>query len=99
MLQCLIDAPAEALRNSEWAPVMEFADFPWVPVVDGDFLTEQPTASLKRGNFKVAELLIGSNLEEAIYFIVYQLGVSSEKIFIFARIFLKMISCCYQAMI
>lgn len=75
-----MDAPAEALRNSEWSPVMEFADFPWVPVVDGDFLIELPTTSLKRGNFKVAELLIGSNLEEAIYFIVYQLGVSSAEI-------------------
>ncbi|KAM3715925.1 Acetylcholinesterase [Dirofilaria immitis] len=74
VLRCLMDAPAEAIRDSEWAPVMEFADFPWVPIVDGDFLIEQPTTSLKRGNFKVAELLIGSNLEEAIYFIVYQLG-------------------------
>ncbi|KAL3990115.1 Acetylcholinesterase 1 [Acanthocheilonema viteae] len=74
VLRCLMDAPAEALRDSEWAPVMEFADFPWVPVVDGDFLIEQPTTSLKRGNFKLSELLIGSNLEEAIYFIVYQLG-------------------------
>uniref|UniRef100_A0A1I7VPP9 Carboxylic ester hydrolase n=1 Tax=Loa loa TaxID=7209 RepID=A0A1I7VPP9_LOALO len=74
VLRCLIDAPAEAIRDSEWAPVMEFADFPWVPVIDGDFLIEQPTTSLKRGNFKVAELLIGSNMEEAIYFIVYQLG-------------------------
>jgi hypothetical protein len=26
--------------DSEWAPVMEFADFPWVPVIDGDFLIE-----------------------------------------------------------
>lgn len=80
VLRCLLDAPAEAIRNSEWAPVMEFADFPWVPVVDGDFLIEQPTTSLKRGNFKVAELLIGSNMEEAIYFIVYQLGVSLTNI-------------------
>uniref|UniRef100_A0A1I8E9Q6 Carboxylic ester hydrolase n=1 Tax=Wuchereria bancrofti TaxID=6293 RepID=A0A1I8E9Q6_WUCBA len=74
VLKCLLDASAEAIRNSEWAPVMEFADFPWVPVIDGDFLVELPVTSLKQGNFKVAELLIGSNLEEAIYFIVYQLG-------------------------
>uniref|UniRef100_A0A183E1E0 Carboxylic ester hydrolase n=1 Tax=Gongylonema pulchrum TaxID=637853 RepID=A0A183E1E0_9BILA len=58
----------------KWAPVMEFVDFPWVPVIDGDFLIEQPTTSLKNGNFKVTQLLAGSNREEAIYFIVYQLG-------------------------
>ncbi|VDN06457.1 unnamed protein product [Thelazia callipaeda] len=74
VLRCLMDAPAEAIRNSEWAPVMEFADFPWVPVVDGDFLIEQPSVSLKRGNFKLTQVLVGTNLEEAIYFIVYQLG-------------------------
>uniref|UniRef100_A0A183F132 COesterase domain-containing protein n=1 Tax=Gongylonema pulchrum TaxID=637853 RepID=A0A183F132_9BILA len=70
-----LDAPAEAIRDSEWAPVMEFVDFPWVPVIDGDFLIEQPTTSLKNGNFKVTQLLAGSNREEAIYFIVYQLGI------------------------
>ncbi|KAI1724149.1 carboxylesterase family domain-containing protein [Ditylenchus destructor] len=38
VLDCLMNATAEKLRDSEWAPVAEFADFPWVPVVDGDFL-------------------------------------------------------------
>uniref|UniRef100_A0A914SHY5 Carboxylic ester hydrolase n=1 Tax=Parascaris equorum TaxID=6256 RepID=A0A914SHY5_PAREQ len=74
VLRCLMDAPAELIRDSEWAPVMEFVDFPWVPVIDGDFLIEQPSSSLKQGNFKTAPLLAGSNLDESIYFIVYQLA-------------------------
>ncbi|MFH4974138.1 hypothetical protein AB6A40_000847 [Gnathostoma spinigerum] len=74
VLRCLLDAPADVIRDSEWAPVMEFADFPWVPVIDGDFLTDQASTALKRGHFKVMPLLTGSNLDEAIYFIIYQLA-------------------------
>ncbi|VDN35625.1 unnamed protein product, partial [Cylicostephanus goldi] len=59
ILYCLQRADADLLRENEWAPVREFADFPWVPVVDG--------------NFKHTQLLAGSNMDESIYFIVYQL--------------------------
>jgi acetylcholinesterase len=45
---------------------MEFADFPWVPVIDGDFLVEQPATSLRQGRFKATELLAGSNHDEVI---------------------------------
>ena len=62
--------------DAEWAPVMEFADFPWVPVIDGEFMVESATTSLKQGHFKKTQLLAGSNLDESIYFIVYQLAVS-----------------------
>lgn len=55
---------------------MEFADFPWVPVVDGDFFTETASTSFKHGNMKKTQLLVGSNMDEAIYFIVYQLAVN-----------------------
>ncbi|CAD5234649.1 unnamed protein product [Bursaphelenchus xylophilus] len=74
VLECLLAATPEKLRDSEWAPVMEFADFPWVPVIDGDFMVESATTSLKAGHFKKTQLLAGSNLDEAIYFIVYQLA-------------------------
>lgn len=60
---------------------MEFVDFPWVPVIDGDFLIEQPSTALKQGNFKKIQLLAGSNLDESIYFIVYQLGVRNSSFY------------------
>uniref|UniRef100_A0A915D075 Carboxylic ester hydrolase n=1 Tax=Ditylenchus dipsaci TaxID=166011 RepID=A0A915D075_9BILA len=50
---CLMNASAEKIRDSEWAPVTGFADFPWVPKT---------------------QLLAGSNLDESIYFVVYQLA-------------------------
>uniref|UniRef100_A0A915CUY3 acetylcholinesterase n=1 Tax=Ditylenchus dipsaci TaxID=166011 RepID=A0A915CUY3_9BILA len=71
---CLMNASAEKIRDSEWAPVTGFADFPWVPVIDGDFLLENAATSLKQGNFKKTQLLAGSNLDESIYFVVYQLA-------------------------
>jgi hypothetical protein len=73
--------------------LQEFADFPWVPgecfhmnlsttinftVIDGDFLLESVGTSLKQGNFKRTQLLAGSNMDEAIYFIVYQLAVKNQ---------------------
>ncbi|VDD92172.1 unnamed protein product [Enterobius vermicularis] len=71
---CVMKADAAQLLNAEWSPTVEFVDFPWVPVIDNEFLNELPSTSLKTGNFKKnAELLAGSNRDEAIYFIVYQL--------------------------
>ncbi|KAF8386834.1 ace-1 [Pristionchus pacificus] len=72
--KCFMSASHETLRDNEWAPVREFVDFPWVPVVDGDFLIESAQTSLRNGHFKTTQLLAGSNLDESIYFIVYQLG-------------------------
>ncbi|VDM85969.1 unnamed protein product, partial [Strongylus vulgaris] len=48
ILYCLQRADADLLRENEWAPVREFADFPWVPVVDGDFLVESAQTSLRQ---------------------------------------------------
>ncbi|KAE9554135.1 hypothetical protein FO519_002672 [Halicephalobus sp. NKZ332] len=74
VLMCLLEASADKIRDAEWVPVMEFADFPWVPVVDGDFLVESAPTSLKNGHFKKSQLLAGSNNDEAMYFIVYQIA-------------------------
>ncbi|CAJ0954004.1 unnamed protein product, partial [Mesorhabditis belari] len=73
VIRCMLEADPETLLKYEWEPVREFADFPWVPVVDGDFLTEHPATAIRQGHFKNTELLLGSNLDESIYFIVYQL--------------------------
>ena len=50
----------------------DFCMFPFVPVIDGTFLTEMPTTSLERHSFKPAEILLGSNLNEAYFFIIYE---------------------------
>ncbi|KAK6764551.1 hypothetical protein RB195_024756 [Necator americanus] len=86
ILSCFQKADADLIRENEWAPVREFADFPWVPVVDGDFLVESAQISLRQGNFKHTQLLVGSNKDESIYFIVYQLSASEHAIEIRIRL-------------
>lgn len=62
--------PTDILANS-WI-TMEFLDFPWTPVVDGTFLPEDPRLALERHAFKDCEMLIGSNSNEAFFFIIYE---------------------------
>ncbi|VDP43772.1 unnamed protein product [Soboliphyme baturini] len=70
LVRCLKQVPAEKLLENEWV-TYEFLDFPWTPVVDHYFLMEDPRSMLQAGNFKRTELLVGSNMDESVYFIVY----------------------------
>lgn len=47
--------------------------FPFLPVIDGAFLVETPYMSLKRRSFKKCPVLMGSNLNEGSYFLIYDL--------------------------
>ena len=69
-LSCLRNTDPEQLVNSEFFTT-EFADFTFAPVVDGEFLPEDPAAALAGGRFKRAELLAGSTAEEGNYFLLY----------------------------
>lgn len=60
------------LINSELESEGVF-EFPFVPVLDGEFLTESPYESLAKKNFKNVSILIGSNKDEGFYFILYYL--------------------------
>ncbi|XP_003367720.1 acetylcholinesterase 1, partial [Trichinella spiralis] len=84
LVRCLQQAPVSQLLQHEWV-TYEFLDFPWTPVVDHYFLTEQPKALLESGQFKKCELLLGSNHDESIYFIVYYV----DKIFKRDEVFTK----------
>ncbi len=70
MMKCLRSLPSETLRKNEWI-TFDFCDFPWTPVVDGDFFTEHPKISLERGHFKNSQILVGTNFDESMYFIIY----------------------------
>ena len=43
----------------------------FVPIVDGSFLDESPGAAMLSGNFKKANILLGSNQDEGNYFVLY----------------------------
>lgn len=70
VMECLRNASVDALLEREWI-THEFLDFPWVPVIDGQFIIEDPLFLLRRGNIKNGELLAGSNYDEANFFLVY----------------------------
>jgi acetylcholinesterase len=55
--------------------------FPFLPVVDGKFLVESPDLILDHRTFKPCPILIGSNLDEGSYFLIYELNdrLTAEK--------------------
>ena len=73
-VDCLKTKNATDLVNAEWnGIVIGVAEFPFVPVIDGAFLTETPEKSLKSKNFKKCNILMGANQDEGYYFIMYYL--------------------------
>ncbi|XP_037088262.1 acetylcholinesterase-like [Pollicipes pollicipes] len=72
-LACLRQTSAERLVNAEFFTT-GICEFPFVPVVDGEFLPEDPAEALAAGRFKRAELLAGSVAEEGNYFLLYYLA-------------------------
>lgn len=82
-----IDAVIDCLRRADpWELVSNesgnfgVVEFPFVPVIDGTFLDEDPHHSLKTKNFKKTRLLLGSNTEEGSYFIIYYLTDLFKKV-------------------
>lgn len=71
-MACLRTVNSSELVSKEWG-TLGICEFPFVPVLDGSFLDEMPDVALKNGHFKQTPLLLGSNLEEGNYFIIYYL--------------------------
>ena len=72
MVSYLRDVPPHRLVSQQWVSrgVMQF---PFLPIVDGSFLVETPAMSLKRRSFKKCPIVLGSNLNEGSYFLIYEL--------------------------
>ncbi|KAL5005368.1 hypothetical protein ScPMuIL_018824 [Solemya velum] len=72
-IRCLKKVPAESFPMADFSSeiTVGIIQFPFVPIVDGRFLIEEPEVSLMRGNFKKTEILIGSNKNEGNYFLIY----------------------------
>jgi len=73
-IDCMMRKKADEIVGAEWDNISHgftggigvFA-----PVVDGSFLDVSPGQAMKRGNFKKANILLGSNRDEGNYFILY----------------------------
>ncbi|XP_069103406.1 acetylcholinesterase-like isoform X1 [Argopecten irradians] len=72
-LLCLRDRPAEDFPTKEYDPdiVRGISQFPFVPVIDGIFLTESPENAFRRQNFKKIPVLVGSNSNEGTWLLPY----------------------------
>ena len=73
MLRCLRALPVDVIQSEEWVDD-RFMVFPWVPTVDGVFLTDTPYNLLKAGDFQRKESLLGVNRDEGTYWILYALA-------------------------
>ncbi|XP_035690992.1 cholinesterase 2-like [Branchiostoma floridae] len=65
MLACLRDKDAQQLVDTS---AVGYATI--LPVVDGSFLPESPPVAYQNGAFKKADLLLGSNEDEGVYFLI-----------------------------
>ena len=46
----------------------------FTPIIDGSFLDEKPSVSLKKKEFKKTNILIGANKDEGMFFIFYYMA-------------------------
>ena len=73
MVDCMRRISPQKMVEMQWVSrgVMQF---PFLPVIDGAFLIEPPEVSLRRKSFKKCPILLGSNLNEGSFFIIYELN-------------------------
>lgn len=72
VVECLRTINATTLVQKEWI-TQGVCDFPFVPVIDGDFLPCHPKNCVQNKEFKNTSIIMGSNSEEGYYFIMYYL--------------------------
>ncbi|XP_012666285.1 acetylcholinesterase isoform X1 [Otolemur garnettii] len=73
LVACLRTRPAQDLVDHEWRvlPQESIFRFSFVPVVDGDFLSDTPEALINAGDFHGLQVLVGVVKDEGSYFLVY----------------------------
>ncbi len=94
VIACLRATNATTLVEKEFF-THGVCDFPFVPVVDDEFLTCHPVDCVKNKNFKNVSIIMGSNTEEGFYFIMYyltELFKKEENIVVSREDFLKAVA-------
>ncbi|XP_078679319.1 cholinesterase 1 [Branchiostoma floridae x Branchiostoma belcheri] len=76
LVACLREAPAQTILDHEWNVVdlsdaHFLADLPFVPVKDGQFITENPAEVFEKGTFKDVDILVGFVRNEGNFWLVY----------------------------
>ncbi|XP_077985958.1 cholinesterase-like [Glandiceps talaboti] len=76
-VDCLRNVPADIISRNELVTV-NFCEFPWVPVVDGHFLLDEPSILIQDGYIKKTDVLMGANKNEGTVFIVEIPGYEND---------------------
>ena len=71
MVTCLQRADAQNVTDSQWALILHYFGLPFAPVVDNHFLPGHPRDLLAAGDVKDTEIIIGTNKDEGIFFLLY----------------------------
>ncbi|XP_075676304.1 acetylcholinesterase-like isoform X1 [Dermatophagoides pteronyssinus] len=73
VINCLRQTDPLLLMRNESGDANGVVEFAFTPIVDGVFLTDYPEKLMNDKRFKKTRILLGSNTEEATYFIIYKL--------------------------
>ncbi|XP_038051125.1 cholinesterase 1-like [Patiria miniata] len=68
VLTCISLVEIRTILDNQEIPAGAF-NTPWKPVIDGTYITEDPMVSIRTGNIKKCSVLIGSNRNEAAFFV------------------------------
>lgn len=71
MVACLKSADAQNVTDSMWNLISHYFELPFAPVVDNYFLPAHPRDLLARGEVKDTEIIIGTNKDEGIFWLLY----------------------------
>lgn len=71
-LECLRTAPLEALYNHENATGS------WQPVIDGDFIRQEPVLELGAGNVARVPIILGNNADEGLFVVNTIVGLDGS---------------------
>uniref|UniRef100_A0ABM5G3N0 Carboxylic ester hydrolase n=1 Tax=Pogona vitticeps TaxID=103695 RepID=A0ABM5G3N0_9SAUR len=73
IISCLQNKDPQDIFNKQGTVLTSSSllELPFIPVVDGDFLTDKPVTLLKNGKFKQTQILMGINKDEGAPFLVY----------------------------
>ncbi|ESN89863.1 hypothetical protein HELRODRAFT_120724, partial [Helobdella robusta] len=72
-VKCMRDVSNDKIIDNQWVS-RGFVQFPFGPTIDGEFVTEHPDELLRKGLFKKCPILLGSNANEASFFLIYEFG-------------------------
>lgn len=74
-MSCLRSIDASVISKKQWNSYSGILGFPSAPTVDGLFLPEHPLDMLAKANFSDIDILIGSNLNEGIVYIMTEFAI------------------------